>query len=179
MPLKLSVLGRNKPVSERIDKLTNSIENAITGEVLQTEFHRIRKSDLRQIKRKDWMFNWHEEVKKDGNEVYKLTIKGNKEIIEGLLSFKIGQKFIFLNLVESAKFNRGKNKKHLGVLGNLFALACKRSKDDGFAGFVLFEAKTALREHYEKELGAKYISRQRMYIDSYNADKLINQYFNT
>jgi hypothetical protein len=81
-------------------------------------------------------------------------------------------------LVESAKFNRGKNKMYLGILGNMFAFACKRSKDEGFGGFVVFIAKTALTKHYQKVLGAQFITDQRMFIDDHNADILKSQYFN-
>lgn len=171
-------MGKNKLISERIDKITNSIENVVTGEVLQTEFHRIRKPDLKQIKTKDWVFDWHKEIESNLYEVYKLTIKGDKEI-QGILSLRIGEKFVFLNLIESAKFNRGKNKLYFGVLGNMFAYACKRSMDEGFKGYVSFIAKTVLKEHYMEVLGAKPINNQRMYIDTENAKKLISKYFNS
>ncbi|MDP2887956.1 MAG: hypothetical protein Q8P34_03195 [Bacteroidota bacterium] len=39
-----------------IDKLTNSIENKVTGEVFDTEVTHIYFEDSRQIKRKDWVF---------------------------------------------------------------------------------------------------------------------------
>jgi len=167
-----------REVSEKIDKLTNSIENVITGDILPTEFHRIRQAEIKQIRVNEWIFDWHEEIKGEGKEVYKITIKGNKDIIQGLLSLSIDNGFVFINLVESAKFNRGKSKLNLGVLGNMFAYACRRSKDEGFGGFVVFVAKTVLKEHYEKTLGAQSINSQRMFIDNHNADKLINQYYN-
>lgn len=166
-----------REVAEEIDKLTNSIENTITGDIHQTDFYRITKEDLNQIKVHEWLFDWHKEVKSDLYEVYKLTIRGNPNIIQGLLSFKIGENFISLNLVESAKFNRGQNKMYIGVLGNMFAYVCKRSKDEGFGGFVAFVAKTALKEHYARELGAKFITGNRMFIDNYNAEILISKYF--
>ena len=166
-----------REVSEKIDRLTNSIVNTITGDVLQTEFHRIREADIRQIRIKEWVFDWYEEIKAKKNKVYKLTIKENEEIIQGLVSLSIEDKFVFIHLVESAKFNRGKSKMYLGVLGNMFAFACKKSKEEGFAGFVVFMAKTALTEHYQKTLGAQFINSQRMFIDNNNADKLIEQYF--
>ena len=168
-----------REISERIDKLTNSIVNTITGDVLPTKFHRIREADMRQIRSKEWVFDWHEEIKDEKKEVYKITIKENADIIQGLLSLSKESTFIFIHLVESAKFNRGKNKIYMGVLGNMFAYACKKSKDEGFGGFVTFVAKTALKEHYQKTLGAQFINSQRMFIDNHNADKLINQYFNS
>jgi hypothetical protein len=177
VPLKLPELGKKKLVSEKIDKLTNSIENAITGDVLQTEFHRIRKADLRQINPKDWEFDWHEEFAIDGNEVYKLTTKGNIDVIQGLISLRVEPDHVFVSLVESAKFNKRKSKMYLGVLGNLFAFACKGSFDDGLGGFVAFIAKTNLVEHFKEEIGAIQIGRQRMVIENLLAARLIEQYF--
>ncbi len=43
-----------REVSVEIDKLTNSIENAISGDVFDTELHRLTKKDLKQIKKGDW-----------------------------------------------------------------------------------------------------------------------------
>ena len=37
-----------------IDKLTNSIENTLTGEVFDTEIVRLKGTDLKQIKKIDW-----------------------------------------------------------------------------------------------------------------------------
>jgi len=45
---------------------------------------------------------------------------------------------IFMNLVESASFNIGKNKLYEGVAGNLVAYACKISFQKGFDGFEAF-----------------------------------------
>lgn len=167
-------MGRKKGIDIEIDRLTNSIVNVISGEVFETEFNTISKKEIR---RKDWLFNWNTELKEKGNEVYKMTTVENKNIIQGLISLKIRENYIFVNLVENAKFNRGKEKIYLGVGGNLFAYACKISKDMGFRGFVGFDAKTALIEHYSKTLGAERALGRRMFITDENADILINQYF--
>ena len=58
----------------------------------------------------------------------------------------------------------------------MFAIACKLSWDTGNDGFVQFTAKTALVEHYVKSFGAKHITDRLLYIDTYNASKLINKY---
>ena len=58
-----------------VDKLTNSIENTITGEVFDTEIARLCSKDIRQIKKKDWVFEWDK------------------------------HDHIFMSLIESAKFN--------------------------------------------------------------------------
>jgi hypothetical protein len=69
-------------VSIEIDKLTNSIENVITGEVFDTGLSRITEANKREIKKKDWLFNWHEEIKQPDKEIYKLTIKNEPNVIQ-------------------------------------------------------------------------------------------------
>jgi hypothetical protein len=108
-----------------------------------------------------------------------MTIKDNPMVIQGLISFVVGDGFIFVNFVESAKFNRGKDKLYIGVGGNLFAFACKKSKDIGFGGYISFEAKSSLIGYYHRTLGATVSMRQRMYIGEEPAEKVIKQYFKT
>jgi hypothetical protein len=79
--------------------------------------------------------------------------------------------------VESANFNKGTNKIYLGVAGNLFAFACKLAFEKGYEGYVAFDSKSALIEHYKKNLGAMHISAQRMFIDTVNALYLVKKYF--
>lgn len=46
-------------VDIEIDKLTNSIENVITGDSFQTDVSMIDKRDLKSITKKNgWLFNW-------------------------------------------------------------------------------------------------------------------------
>jgi len=167
-------MSAKKGIDIEIDKLTNSIENVITGEVFETEFNEVSK---KEIKKKDWLFDWHKELRESERKVYKMTTVENKDIIQGLISLRVREGFIFVDLVENAKFNRGKEKIYLGVGGNLFAFACKMSKDVGFGGFVGFEAKTALMFYYHRTLGAQKGLGQRMFIDEVASEKLINQYF--
>jgi hypothetical protein len=47
----------------------------------------------------------------------------------------------------------------------------------GCDGYVVFEAKTALISHYQQILGAKHITKHRMYIDTPSAIQLVHQYF--
>ncbi len=163
-----------KHINIEIDKLTNSIENVITGEVFQTEFSKVSK---KEIKKTDWLFDWHKELKDKGNEVYKMTTVENKQIIQGLISLSVQSGFVFINLVENAKFNRGIKKVYVGVGGNLFAFACLKSKELGFEGCVSFLSKTSLFEYYNKSLGAIRTIGQRMAILENEAQVLIKQYF--
>ena len=71
-------MAHKKQVNIEIDKLTNSIENVITGESFQTEFSKVTS---KEIKTKDWLFDWHKELKDKNSEVYKMTTVENKHII--------------------------------------------------------------------------------------------------
>ena len=106
-----------------------------------------------------------------------MTITNNPNIIQGLLSLTMESDHVFINLVESAPFNIGKNKLYEGVAGNLVAYSCKVSFQKGFDGFVAFDAKTKLINHYEKSLGAYHFGGQRMIIPTHSAQILIDMYF--
>jgi hypothetical protein len=167
-------VARKKHIDIEIDKLTNSIENVITSEVFQTEFSEVAG---KEIKKKEWLFDWHKELKDKNNKVYKMTTVENKNIIQGLVSLYVDEEFVFVNLVENAKFNRGKEKIYLGVGGNLFAYACLKSKELGFGGCISFLSKTSLFEYYNKSLGAIRTIGQRMAILEDDAQVLIKHYF--
>lgn len=169
-----SIMGRKKGIDIEIDKLTNSIANVISGEVFETEFSKI---SSKEIKKKDWLFDWHKELRDERKVVCKMTTVENKNIIQGLISYEIDENYIFINLVENANFNRGKDKLYEGVGGNLFAYACKISKDLGFGGYVGFISKTSLIEYYNKTLGASRTIGQRMVIVNSDAEILISRYF--
>ena len=167
-------MAKKREIDVEIDRLTNSIVNVISGDVLETEFHIVSK---KEIKKKDWLFDWHLELANKQAHVYKMTIKNNQVIIQGLISFQVDNGFVSVNLIENAKFNRGKKKLYSGVGGNLFAFACKKSKELGFGGYIGFVAKTSLIVYYNNALGAELALGQRMFIRAESAEKLINQYF--
>ena len=158
-----------------IDKLTNSIENAISGEVFDTSVLKI--SDLKLIKKTEWVFNWHVEIKDKSKAVYGLTTISNPDIIQGIISMTDKSDHIFMDLIESAKFNKGKKKLYKGVAGNLVAFICKTSFEKGYDGVVSFMAKTQLIDHYALTLGAKIFSGNRMFIDTREAYVLTTKYF--
>ena len=53
----------------------------------------------------------------------------------------------------------------------MVAFACKVSLEKGYLGYVAFDSKTVLIEHYMQTLGATHIIRQRMFVDSVAANK--------
>jgi len=161
-----------------IDKLTNSIENRSDGNVYDTEVIQLTVEDRHQIKKKDWRFDWHAELLNANRQVQKLVICNNVSIIQGLLSLEVKTDHVYLHLIESAFFNRGKDKIYVGVPGNLVAFACKISFACGFTGYVAFDAKTALIPHYQETLKATHFKGTKMYIETPAALYLVKKYFN-
>src|SRR5450759_1433998 len=161
-----------------IDKLTNSLENVITGDSFPTDIIVTVQNDFKSITKKDgWLFNWKEEFKKPDRDVYKLTIVNNQKVIQGLVSLSVKTDHVYMHLIESAPFNKGKNKVYAGVPGNLVAFACKLSFQRGFEGYLSFLSKTNLIDHYEKTLGAIRAGGQLMVINTAAALRLTNKYF--
>lgn len=161
-------------VSIEIDKLTNSIINAVTGDVFNTEVLIVNSQDLKMTK-KQWHFDWEKEQIK--GKIYKLTIEGNPNVVQGMVSLIDQKDNIYVSLIENAPYNIGVNKVYEGVAGNLFAFACKVAFERGYKGYISFHAKTELAEHYTKSLGAKRINTQLMYIDTKEATVLVKRYF--
>lgn len=94
-----------------IDKLTNSIQNVVTGDSFRTVVTRLTKSDLKKITKKNgWNFNWKTELENDKLEIYKLSIEENTDVIQGLVSFSIENDHIYMHLLENAPFNIGEKK---------------------------------------------------------------------
>jgi len=99
-----------------VDALTNSIRNTISGDSFRTEVLRLTKNDLKQITKKNsWNFNWKTELENNIKEVYKLTIVDNTNIVQGLVSLTKNSDHIYMDLLENAPFNLGRNKLYEGV----------------------------------------------------------------
>ena len=159
-----------------IDKITESIESAETGERFETLVLPVGKTDLRGVTKKNgWNFDWKLELA--DHQVYKLVTEKEPDVIQGLASFEERQGYIYMNLIESAPANRGKSKKYIGVSNNLIAYGCKLSMEAGFNGVVAFDSKTTLIEHYQNKLGAERISGQRMAFEEKIAKFYIDKYF--
>jgi hypothetical protein len=161
-----------------VDKLTNSIENVITKDSFPTDITLITGTDLKTVTKKTgWHFDWKVELKQPERDVYKLTIVNNQSVIQGLISLEVKADHVYMHLVESAPFNKGKTKIYSGVPGNLVAFACKLSFQRGHEGNVSFISKTQLIQHYTDTLGAIHFGGRLMIINSNAALKLINKYF--
>ena len=92
-----------------VDKLTNSIENVVTGDSFPTDITLISSADLKTlIKKNGWAFDWKDEFKQPERDVYKLTIVNNSDIIQGLICLEVKEDHVYMHLVESSPFNKGK-----------------------------------------------------------------------
>ena len=161
-----------------VEKLTNSIENSITGDRFPTDVTLVSIADLRLVTKKaGWLFDWRLEYKDPVRDVYKLSIVNNQDIIQGLVSLEIRSDHVHIHLLESAPFNKGGGKVYAGVPGNLVAFACKLSFQRGHEGNVSFLAKTRLVQHYVDTLGAVHVGGRIMIIGTTAALTLINKYF--
>ncbi len=77
-------MKKHKPIGLDfvVDKLTNSIENVVTGDSLPTEISRLSTGDLKTVNAKNgWVFKWREELRYPERDVYKLTILNNQTVI--------------------------------------------------------------------------------------------------
>ncbi len=149
---------QNKGLDFVIDKLANSIENVITGDSFSTDITLITNLDLKSVTKKNkWQFDWKLEFKQPKRDVYKLTIVNNQAVIQGLISLEIKSDHVYMHLVESAPFNKGKTKVYAGVPGNLVAFACRLAFQRGHDGNVSFFSKTQLVQHYIDSLGAIHV----------------------
>ncbi len=161
-----------------VDRLTNSIVNSISGDSFPTEVSLLSKEDIKQVQKKNgWLFDWKEELKLPDREVYKLTIVNNSNIVQGITSLTVRADNVFLHLIETAPFNKGKGKLYEGVAGNIVAFACRLSFQRGSDGFVSFHSKTNLIDHYVKTLNAIHFGNHLMVIDTGAALKLVDKYF--
>jgi len=163
-----------------IDIFSPCLENAKTGEIVDTFYSKADKKELTGLQKKGWNFNWTSKDLKNA-EIYKIKIK-NDNRIQGLIAIQDDPKnsAIYVHIAESAPFNLGKSKQYKGVGGHLFAIAVKRSIDLGYDGFVYMDAKNLkLVKHYEKTLGATFIGQPRPYrmaIKEYAVKKSLEKY---
>jgi hypothetical protein len=161
-----------------IDKITESIENAETGETLDTLVLPVTRADLEEATKKNgWLFDWKAEFSEPEKQAYKLVAEREPQTIHGMVSLKKMEDHVFMYLIENAPSNRGKGKKYIGVCGNLTAYGCKLSMEYGFGGAIAFISKTALIPHYEKTLGAVHLGGNVMAVFEEQAKFLLQKYF--
>ena len=84
-----------------IDKITESIDNAQTGETLNTLIIRLTQADLNETTKKNgWLFDWKLEFSEPERQVYKLVTEQEPQTIQGLVSFEKKEDHVLMHLEE-------------------------------------------------------------------------------
>ena len=127
----------------------------------------------------NWQFNWKKLYSRD-SIFYKVILEISPRTIQGLLMATIlNDEMLYLNNLEVAPHNYGKNGIYDFVAGCMIAFSCNLSLVYGkgyYKGYVVFDSKTKLIEHYQKKYGAALLFKQRMCIYKEVGIKLIKQY---
>jgi hypothetical protein len=134
------------------------------------------------LKKDGWQFNWRVLAKTEGVKVYKCILKDHPEEIQGVIMLStMYDEMLFMNNIEVAPHNLGKNGTFHNVAGGLIGFACLQSFDLGkgnYKGYLSFDSKTELIELYQERYGATLAMKQRMFIDPEQGKILIDQYLN-
>lgn len=134
------------------------------------------------LKKDGWQFTWKKLSKVEGAQFYKITLKDSPKKIEGILMITlINDEMLYMNNVEVAPHNYGRNGKYENVAGCLIAFACKKSFELGkgnYLGFLSFDSKTQLISLYQEKYGAIWAMGQKMFIDPIGGKKLMEEYLN-
>ncbi|MBQ6783387.1 MAG: hypothetical protein IJP63_05245 [Acholeplasmatales bacterium] len=165
-------------IDVEIDEMTPGLRKNDTNEIVSTHFEEVEFQKYNGFK-----FDWSKKAN-EGSKLEALYAEGDNRI-QGLLSYRVEKvdQAVVVELVESSMHNNGyylgdsKLKEYTGVGAHLFAQAIKHSYEAGYDGFVYFKAKTKLIGYYQKELKAKVMSNQTMYIDEEEAKKLFIKYY--
>jgi len=131
-------------------------------------------STAKKLKKDGWSFDWD---KSFGAISQKIAYIENDKI-QGLVEFEEVPSSLYniIYRIELSPENIGKNKQIDNVAGTLFAYVAKDSLDAGFEGFVVFDSKTILMDHYVEKYGAKVLFGNRLYFDTNASKALIKKY---
>lgn len=157
-----------------VDLIERKTQKIYTAEI------KVAKSKDIPLKKDGWQFNWRTLFKTDSALILKISLIDSPNTIEGMLMLTIlYDEMVYMDNIEVAPHNYGKNKKFENVAGSLIAFACLESfimGENSYNGFLSFTSKTELINIYAQKYGAILAMNSRMYIDSEMGKKLINQY---
>jgi len=148
--------------------------------LVESEIVKATSKDM-PLKKDGWNFNWKSTIKKKDTETFILRLKSNPSSIQGVLHLRKLDEMLIMDLVEIAPHNIGqKDKRYDYVAGCLIAFACRESfkLESNYKGFLSFELKTNLIKWYSEKYYAKIAMGQKMYIDSNDGLRLIEEYLN-
>ncbi len=131
-------------------------------------------------KGKGWQFSWRQIGKTEGANLLKLMLDLNPLEIQGLMmTTLVNREMLFMNNIEVAPHNYGKQGTYEGVAGALIAYGCKLSFElatGAYQGYLAFDSKTALIPYYQTKYGATHALGQKMYFDPDTGRQLMKAY---
>jgi len=147
---------KKKMICVEIDELTPCLRDVKTGDIVETEVIRIKRSSFlsKFNKNTKWYISWADLLKE--NEIYALVVKGSVSI-QGMVAVRpdCDMKAAFVSWMVAAPHNNsqmlydGEQKEYSGVGGHLFAIASQISCKYGFGGAISgFAANSDLMSHY-------------------------------
>lgn len=175
---------KNVMIYAEIDEMTPCLRNNLTGELVDTEVVKItKKSILKSYNTTTgWYVNWSDLL--DTYEIFAIKTEDSHNF-QGLVAVKNDNDFgaTYIAWLCAAPENQPEysgKKMYLGVGGHLFAIAAKRSIENGFEGFMYgFAANHKLLSHYQNVFNAEHLGILHPYhffIDDANAKKIVEVY---
>lgn len=132
------------------------------------------------LKKAGWQFSWKDLVRVEGAHFFKITLDSRPDRIEGILMLSVYfDEMVYMNNLELAPGNVGKEKKYDYVAGALIAFGCRFSLEHGrgdYQGYLTFESKSKLIPLYQEKYGARRTGGLKMYIDPIQGERLIETY---
>jgi hypothetical protein len=136
------------------------IKDMATGEEFEVVIEPVTKRDFRVIKKSKDRFDKFDWNQYQGQEVYKLKLKGDDTIL-GLMCLidhlDEATNAIEIELLEVSNENIGSKKKFDNIGGCLIAYACRESFKRGHDGVVFLTPKTELLDHYPSKYGFHHV----------------------
>lgn len=132
------------------------------------------------LKKEGWNFNWKELFKVEGSKFFGITCLNSPNRIEGIIMLTLFyDEMLFMNNIELAPRNLGRNKKFDNIAGALLAFGCKKSFILGkgnYHGYLSFDSKTKLIELYQSKYDATHAMGSKMFFSPESGKKLMNKY---
>jgi pimeloyl-CoA synthetase len=161
-----------------IDGITPCLFDVKRNKYVDTTYEIVKRIDKRTAevmqKYEKWKFDWSDSELLDCT-IYALYVEGSTKT-QGLIACRSKKNYVEVVLAESNPLNVGETGLYHGVGAHLFALACKKSFNEGNEGYVYFVSKTSLVEHYVKNLHAKVLFDRNLAIETEAATYLVNKY---
>ena len=155
------------------------LQETQTGKTISALILSAEKGDM-PLKKDGWNFTWKDLYKDKDAVFYKLVLEETPEVIEGVIMMSISNgEMVYLNNVELAPHNISRDKRYDYVAGCLIAYGCLYGHRNGvgnYKGFVCFDSKTTLINHYRTKYGAEQLMGQRMFIAPETGIELIKKY---